>query len=620
MPHDQQERPRRERVGLRHRVRYRFDNLLARGTWAALVWLGVVTILAVVVSGLLLRLFGVTFTSDVGAPWMEDTWQSLLRILDPGTLAGDIGWGRRLLALLVTIFGLLIAGTLIGIMATGVEDTITHMRRGRSVVIESDHVVVLGAPERIAPVIRELIRSGAGANGGIVAMADADPADLRGEVRQLIDIPRGSRLVFRSGDPTRPGDLELVRLAAARTLVIVGGLDDTSAVRTTLAVLAATGDESTLPLIVETRSQVTARNLAEAHPARIHPLATDDALARIAAYTIAHPGMAGVVAELTDPRSADLQVRALPDLTGVTFRDLVRPSRGARPVGWSSADGSLHLNPPPDARVDAGDRLVFLAVTSAEPTLAPPTASTAPPRTPPRSHPVTTEHLVVLGWSPLAQRLVEAWAQIASPGSTVRIITGEDEIPSQRVQDTFTGVSVAVSSGDIDDPLSLGDTHTRPTVVLLAAQGDPDAGEVTDAATILRLLPLRRRLDETGSSTRLMVELVDPKSTALLPPMGVDDHVMSRAMAAQLLVQLAEEPARQAILASLYTPARPALRLVPAGELGLAGPQGMDTVVEMCETSGLLAIGWRRDGVVDLDPPAAVRVDLAERDQIVVIT
>jgi hypothetical protein len=50
------------------------------------------------------------------------------------------------------------------------------------------------------------------------------------------------------------------------------------------------------------------------------------------------------------------------------------------------------------------------------------------------------------------------------------------------------------------------------------------------------------------------------------------------------------------------------------------GTQGMAGVVDVCETFGLLAIGWRRAGAVELDPPAAVRVDLAEDDQIVVIT
>jgi hypothetical protein len=46
----------------------------------------------------------------------------MLRVLRPGTMAGDVGWGRRILALAVTLFGLLVAGTLIGVIAAVVED------------------------------------------------------------------------------------------------------------------------------------------------------------------------------------------------------------------------------------------------------------------------------------------------------------------------------------------------------------------------------------------------------------------------------------------------------------------------------------------------------------------
>ncbi len=99
-------------MSLRERIRYRFDNVLARGTGAALVWLGAVTLAAVLVSSMLLTIFGVTLGGSNTNSWAEDAWQSLLRILDTGTMAGDVGWGRRILALIVTLFGVLIAGTL----------------------------------------------------------------------------------------------------------------------------------------------------------------------------------------------------------------------------------------------------------------------------------------------------------------------------------------------------------------------------------------------------------------------------------------------------------------------------------------------------------------------------
>ena len=117
-----------DRTTWRQFLRYRFDVLLARGTWAVLLWLGIVTFAVVLTASLLLRRAGVSLAGSEDAGWFEDFWQSLLRTLDTGTMAGDDGWRQRLVALGVTIFGLLVLGTLIGVIATGVEAQIDRMK------------------------------------------------------------------------------------------------------------------------------------------------------------------------------------------------------------------------------------------------------------------------------------------------------------------------------------------------------------------------------------------------------------------------------------------------------------------------------------------------------------
>ncbi|MGB0113588.1 MAG: hypothetical protein WBP59_10240, partial [Ilumatobacteraceae bacterium] len=67
---------------LRTRIRYRLDTLLSRGTWAVLLGLGVVTLLAIAVSAGLLAIFRVTLAGSSDGSWLEDSWQSLLRTLD----------------------------------------------------------------------------------------------------------------------------------------------------------------------------------------------------------------------------------------------------------------------------------------------------------------------------------------------------------------------------------------------------------------------------------------------------------------------------------------------------------------------------------------------------------
>ena len=66
-----------------------------------------------------------------------------MRTLDAGTMGGDAGWGFRIVMLLVTIGGIFIVSTLIGVLTTGIEGKLDELRKGRSRVLENDHTVIL---------------------------------------------------------------------------------------------------------------------------------------------------------------------------------------------------------------------------------------------------------------------------------------------------------------------------------------------------------------------------------------------------------------------------------------------------------------------------------------------
>ena len=78
------------------------------------------------------------------------------RILDPGTFSGDNGWFLRIVMLTVTLIGISIAAVLIGLIASGIEQRIDELRRGRSVVVESRHTLILGYSPRVFTIISEL--------------------------------------------------------------------------------------------------------------------------------------------------------------------------------------------------------------------------------------------------------------------------------------------------------------------------------------------------------------------------------------------------------------------------------------------------------------------------------
>ena len=102
------------------RFRYWFDNWMSKGPIALMALLGLATIvLVLVVFGIvqLFTLFGQYPNGDPKTDPLDTLWGNLMRTLDPGTMGGDTGWAFRLFMLIITIGGLIIVASLIGIIS-----------------------------------------------------------------------------------------------------------------------------------------------------------------------------------------------------------------------------------------------------------------------------------------------------------------------------------------------------------------------------------------------------------------------------------------------------------------------------------------------------------------------
>lgn len=145
-------------------LRYRFDNLMARGTGSQFLLLAATTLVLVLVTALALIACGVVPESDGGPEsFGELLWRGLMHALDAGAVGGDAGtWTFRFIMLAVTIGGLFVLSALIGILNNGFGALIESLRRGRSAVIERGHSAVIERGHTIWPLLLEL--AGAAAN------------------------------------------------------------------------------------------------------------------------------------------------------------------------------------------------------------------------------------------------------------------------------------------------------------------------------------------------------------------------------------------------------------------------------------------------------------------------
>ena len=270
--------------------------------------------------------------------------------------------------LVITLGGIFVISTLIGILNTGLEGKLAELRKGRSRVVERDHTVILGWSQQIFTIISELVdgqREPARA-----ARSSSWPTATRSRWRTRSG-PGSARPARRSssaarGSPMDLDDLDIASLQTARSIIVLapeGDEPDADVIKTLLAI---TNDPSRRPepyhIVAEIRDRANLDVARMVGRDEVELVLVGDLIARITAQTCRQSGPVGGLhraARLRRRRDlldrgagagrADVRRRA----RGVRRRD--RHRAAARPAGRRSSTRRS------DTVIGAGDRLIVIA-------------------------------------------------------------------------------------------------------------------------------------------------------------------------------------------------------------------------------------------------------------------
>ena len=170
------------------RFRYAFDNIMGRGPIALIGLLLVLTVALVLIVATLMVISGIS-PGDAGDPvdFVEAFWLAMVRTLDAGTFGADTGWRFRLIMLVDTLGGVFIVASLIGILSSGLEDRLGEMRKGRSLVVEQGHTLILGWSPKIFTIISELaIANESARQPRVVVVAARDKVEMEDAIRERV--------------------------------------------------------------------------------------------------------------------------------------------------------------------------------------------------------------------------------------------------------------------------------------------------------------------------------------------------------------------------------------------------------------------------------------------------
>ena len=621
------------RAGLKERLSYRFDRFMERGTIALIAGLFVVSLLIIV--GVVLVM--ILVRGDDGNDPIQLTWMAMMRTLDAGTMGGDTGTPGYLLGMLaVTLGGIFVISTLIGILSNGLQDRLAALRKGRSRVLEQDHVLILGWSQQVFAVISELIEAGAGRRlTAIVVLADRDRVEMEAAIRGRVTLPRRVRVVCRSGRPTSLTDLLIANPDEARAIVVLQPEGEDPDVDVLKTILAVTGrpDRRAEPyrIVAEVRDEASASIARLIAGDEVHLLMADDLVSRIIAQTCRQSGLSAVYLELLDFAGDEFHIADLPELAGSTFGDAVSLVTGGIAAGIVR-DGRAQLCPPPSEPIRPGDRLVVLAedhgsarVGSGLQAVERDAIVTAVVRE------AATERTLLLGWNRHGPAIIRELDEYVAPGSEVIAVS-----PLPRV---------VVEAGEIAGLRNLraegrlGNTTSRPMLdglgvgsydhVVVLCESDDREPEMADARTLLTLLHLRDIGAAAGRRFSIVSEMLDERDRELAEVAQADDFIVSARVLSLLLAQIAETPELADVFRDLFDADGAEVYLRDMADyVAMDREIGFATLQAAAQARGEVALGYRiaaraNDRAaaygVSLNPGQESRMTFAAGDRVVVL-
>ena len=623
----------------RERLRYAFDSTLSRGTPALIAWLAVASAALIVVIALPVWAARWAPPAD-GHPvgFVEVVWMSLMRTLDSGTMGGDAGsWPFLLSMLAVTLGGIFVISTLIGVLTSGIEGRLDELRKGRSKVVESDHTVILGWSPGVFAILGELVLANESRRrASIVILADHDKVEMEDAIRERIADRKTTRIVCRTGSPIDPADLEMVGVQTSRSVIVLAPEGEESDSQVIKAILAITNGPHRRPEPYHVVAEMhDPRNAAVARMVgkdEVELVLLGDVISRITVQTCRQSGLSIVVTELLDFGGDEIYFSPQPELTGKTFGEALFAYDDCSVIGLRPRQGGVRLNPPMDAVLGDGDQLIVIAEDDSairlpqrrEPPAIEEAAIRAASPQPPRP-----ERTLILGWNSRVPTIVRELDAYVAPGSTVTIVAGAAEGDGELDPASLAHLEVVLREGDTTDRPTIEGLNVASFdhVILLCSEALPT--QQADARVLVTLLHLRDLADKSGEDYSIVSEMMDLRNRALAEVTRPDDFIVSERLVSLMLSQISENKELAAVFADLFDPEGSEIYLKPAEAYVAPGsPVSFYTVVEAARRRGEVAIGYRllaagddpaRAYGVVVNPDKGDRVTFAAADKVIVL-
>jgi ion channel POLLUX/CASTOR len=628
---------------LREKLQYHFENTMSGGPMAVIRWLAIVSIASVLVLGGIIVAAGIARSSEPDAEpltFVEGVWASLMATLDPGTMGGDENWDFRIVRFIATLTGIFLISILIGSIASGIDQKIEDLKRGRSRVIHGNHTLILGWSEKIFTIVKEVVEANANQKRPvIVILSDKDKVEAEEEIRSRVPDVKNTKIVVRSGSTLESTAAEMVNIHEARSIIVLSpeGVEnpDTYVIKTVLGITNGKNRKvDPYHIVAEIRDE---RNLDAAelvgNGEAVYVL-SEDLISRVVAQTCRQSGLSVVYSDLLEFEGDEIYFADIPEsLVGKTYRESLFTYQTSCVIGVYTADAEVLINPAMDRVFVAGEQVI--AISEDDDTVVPNgrgITSDAAAFASAGDHGLKQETTLILGWNSIAPRIIRELDNYVKGDSGVLVVANDSQVDAEvtKLAAEIKNQKLAFIEGDTTERKTLHDINTRSfNHIIVLSNRDIDIQE-SDAKTLITLLHLRSIADSEGVDYSIVTEMLDMRNRELGVVAKADDFVVSDNLISLMLSQLSENRELKKVYDVLFEAEGSEIYLKPASRYAPIGqPLDFYAVLASAAAMNETAVGYRvaakeRDSEnhygIRLNPDKSEKFTFAENDCVIVLS
>ncbi|KAH9685197.1 putative ion channel protein POLLUX [Citrus sinensis] len=587
----------KEEVPLKKRVAYSVDVCFSVYPYAKLLALLFATIFLIIFGGL--ALYAVSDSSFAEALWLSWTF-----VADSGNHADRVGTGPRIVSVSISSGGMLIFAMMLGLVSDAISEKVDSLRKGKSEVIEKNHILILGWSDKLLAVANKSIGGGV-----IVVLAERDKEEMEMDIAKLEFDFMGTSVICRSGSPLILADLKKVSVSKARAIIVLASDEnaDQSDARALRVVLSLTGVKEGLRghVVVEMSDLDNEPLVKLVGGELIETVVAHDVIGRLMIQCALQPGLAQIWEDILGFENAEFYIKRWSQLDDLRFEEVLISFPDAIPCGIKVAaeGGKIILNPDDNYVLKEGDEVLVIA--EDDDTYAP---GPLPEVVRKRSFlkipdpPKYPEKILFCGWRRDIDDMIMVLEAFLAPGSELWML---NEVPEKEREKKLTDGGLDISglmniklvhregnavirrhleslpleTFDSDKPLkALGQALQH--ILILADESLEDSIVHSDSRSLATLLLIRdiqskrlpyrdtkptslrlsgfshsswiREMQQASDKSIIISEILDSRTRNLVSVSRISDYVLSNELVSMALAMVAEDKQINRVLEELF--------------------------------------------------------------------